>query len=44
MTTEDGSTPDLGSGSDDTPGKKESKMAKLKEKLHIRSKKSEHDV
>ncbi|KAE9961373.1 hypothetical protein EG328_003470 [Venturia inaequalis] len=44
MATDDGSSPDLGSGSDDTPGKKESKMAKLKEKLHIRSKKSESDV
>jgi hypothetical protein len=36
MSTEDGSSPDLGtSDSHDTAAKKESKMAKLKEKLHI---------
>jgi len=35
MTTDDGSSPDLGGGGNDV--KKESKIAKLKEKLHIGS-------
>ncbi|TID18443.1 putative glycine-rich cell wall structural protein 1 protein [Venturia nashicola] len=43
MASDNGSSLDIGSGSSDTP-KKESKMTKLKEKLHIHSKKSESDV